>query len=83
MPLVDPARDQVVKGLYDALKGVLRTGLNGGNNMRLAYIAAGGKALTPELLTKAEESEQAVIAARTAIALYSQVIGDEGVNPSE
>ena len=55
--------------LLSALKEVLRTGLNGGDNIRLAYIAAGQKALTPELHAKAEESERAVIKARAAISL--------------
>jgi len=40
--------------LEEALRGVLNTGLNGGNNIRLAYIAAGRKALTEELLAQAE-----------------------------
>lgn len=55
-------------GLREALEDVLRTGLNGGDNMRLAYLAAGGKALTDELVAKAEKSEQAVKRALAALA---------------
>lgn len=53
--------------LREALRDVLATGLNGGNNMRLAYIAAGQQALSDELLAKAEASEQAVRRAREAL----------------
>lgn len=56
-----------IEELEAAVRDLLATGLNGGNNMRLAYIAAGGKELSDELLAKAEASEQAVNRARKAL----------------
>ena len=54
--------------LLAALKQVLATGFNGGNNVRLCLIAAGQKALSKEELDRAEFSEMAVQNARAAIA---------------
>ena len=56
-----------IERLRVALIGVLNTGLNGGNNMRLSFIAAGQKELTPELLADAERSEEAVKIARLTL----------------
>ena len=53
--------------LLDALKEVLATGINGGNNVRLAYVAASQKELSPEGLYKAELSEMAVLKAMAEI----------------
>lgn len=53
--------------LLSALKGVLETGLNGGNNVRLSLIAASRKELSSEDLSRAEKSEQAVLYAWEAI----------------
>lgn len=53
--------------LLDALTEVLATGLNGGNNVRLAFIAASQQVLSDEDMEKAEASERAVIKARAAI----------------
>lgn len=54
--------------LLAALKRMLNTGLNGGDNVRLAFIAAKQDALDAKELAEAEASEQAVNAARAAIA---------------
>lgn len=67
-PSVEAGWRTVLDELLTALKDVLSTGLNGGNNVRLAFIAAGGKELNDELLAKADASERAVEAARAAIA---------------
>lgn len=53
--------------LLEALAEVLSTGLNGGNNYRLAMIAASQKALDDETLERAEASERAVQKAWAAI----------------
>lgn len=67
----DAANSQLVTVLAESLAEVLRTGLNGGDNMRLAYLAAGQKALSSELLAKAEASERAVTKARAVLALVT------------
>lgn len=54
--------------LYEALKDVLASGLNGGNNVRLAFMAASRDALDDKALAQAERSEQAVTKAYAAIA---------------
>ncbi len=54
--------------LLTALKEVLATGFNGGNNVRLCMLAASQKELSPESIYKAHLSEMAVLAARAAIA---------------
>jgi hypothetical protein len=54
--------------LLEALRAVLGTGLNGGNNVRLALMAAKGGALDDDDLAEAEKSERAVDMARAAIA---------------
>lgn len=57
--------------LLDALEAVLASGLNGGNDVRLALIALSGMALGPAGppdLEQAERSEVAVELARAAIA---------------
>lgn len=54
--------------LYSALEEVLNTGLNGGNDMRLAMLSAKRMELAPEELAQAEASEQAVKRARVALA---------------
>jgi hypothetical protein len=54
--------------LLEALEEVLGTGLNGGNNMRLAFMAASQQVLSDEALRDAEKSEMAVAKARAAIA---------------
>lgn len=53
--------------LLEALAEVLATGLNGGNNYRLAMIAASQKALDDKTLARAEASERAVQKAWAAI----------------
>lgn len=45
--------------LRRVLEEVLETGLNGGNNVRLAFVAAGGKPLGKDDLLRAERSEKA------------------------
>lgn len=62
------AADPVRAELLEALQGVLATGLNGGNNYRLAMMAASRQVLDAETLEKAEASEQAVQKAFAAIA---------------
>ena len=54
--------------LLAALKDVLTTGYNGGNNIRLITVGISGKACKQEDLDRAEKSEAAVISARAAIA---------------
>lgn len=54
--------------LLKALKAVLRTGLNGGNNLRLAFMAASRNVLSDEVLAQAARSEAAVAEARLALA---------------
>lgn len=54
--------------LLAALKAVLASGLNGGNNVRLAFIAASRNSLDAESLAQADASEAAVVSARAAIA---------------
>ena len=66
---VAPLNPEALRPLVEALEELLRTGLNGGNNVRLAYIAAGRRELSDELLAKAEASEQAVQRARAALTL--------------
>lgn len=53
--------------LREALRDVLATGLNGGNNLRLAYIAASQKELGEKELARAAASERAVNRARAAL----------------
>lgn len=59
-----PPTDDLVRVIND----LLATGLNGGDNMRLAFIPASRKELSPEVLAKADESQQAVDRARAAVA---------------
>ena len=54
--------------LLEALEEVLATGLNGGNNLRLAFMAASQQMLEAGALEDAEKSETAVLKARAAIA---------------
>lgn len=54
--------------LLEACEELLRTGLNGGNNVRLAFMAAKQGALDAEDLRIAEMSEVAANKARAAIA---------------
>lgn len=56
--------------LAEALENVLSTGLNGGDNVRLAYIAAGQHSLKDDALSEADASEAAVKQACQALALY-------------
>lgn len=53
--------------LLEALGEVLSTGLNGGNNYRLAMMAASRNVLSDETLERAEASERAVTKAYAAI----------------
>lgn len=55
-----------------ALTQVLETGLNGGNNVRLAYIAASRGPLDQATLDKAQDSEVAVQQARQLIEDYDR-----------
>lgn len=61
-------RDENATELLAALEAVLRTGLNGGNNVRLSLMAASCNALDESDLKRAEQSEAAVEIARAAIA---------------
>jgi hypothetical protein len=70
-----PVPSPDLREALEALRDLLATGLNGGNNVRLAYIAAGGKALSDELLTKAEKSEAATQRARAILAKHSSKEG--------
>lgn len=54
--------------LRAALRNVLSTGLNGGNNVRLAFISASQKPLSNEDIERAEKSE---IATNVALELLS------------
>ena len=64
---VNPNLVDAAPELLEALKEVLATGINGGNNVRLAYISASHKELSAESLRKAELSEMAVLKAMKAI----------------
>jgi hypothetical protein len=65
---LEAQRDEVVR----ALKGVMQTGLNGGNNYRLAMIAASRRELDAETLAEAEASEAACVVAREVLGLYGK-----------
>lgn len=54
--------------LLTALKAVLASGLNGGNNVRLAFMAASRNVLSASALAQADDSERAVREAEAAIA---------------
>ena len=64
------AKDAEIAELVEALREVLRTGLNGGNNIRLSFIAASQKALSEEDLERAEQSEKAVAIAAELLKKY-------------
>lgn len=53
--------------LLEACLKLLRTGLNGGNNVRLAFLAMSAHGLSSESLAQADESEHATELARAAI----------------
>lgn len=44
----------------EAADDILKYGINGGNNVRLCFIAAGQHALKPDALEQAQKSEDAV-----------------------
>lgn len=53
--------------LLEACKALLATGLNGGNDVRLAFLAASGRALDDEDLQRGEDADRALALARAAI----------------
>jgi hypothetical protein len=53
--------------LLEALEEMLSTGLNGGNNLRLAFMAPSQQVLDEGALQDAEKSEAAVTKARAAL----------------
>ena len=68
--------------LAGCLEKVLSTGLNGGNNVRLAFIAASQQSLKDDALSQADASEAAVKEARQALASYraSKDVADDVIH---
>lgn len=69
------AQQTRIAELEDTLAEVLSTGLNGGNNVRLALIAASHQALDAEDLARAERSERAVTKAHQLLEKRTRVTG--------
>lgn len=61
----------IAERLSKALKNVLATGINGGDNLRLVYIGMSNRALTASDRERSELSEAAVNEAREALAEYT------------